>query len=356
MGANRRPPVRGTRKMLEQISELKAKALDELEASSSLIELDEWQNLYLSRKGKVKSLLKEIGKLEDPQDKKAAYGEINPLNKELERLLEERKESIQKAELDQQIASEREDTSLPGTTGGQGSMHPINTVLEEVCSIFERMGFQIWESPHVETDQNNFEMLNIPPHHPARDMQDTFYVSEDVVLRTHTSPGQVRAMRALAPEPIRVLLPGTVYRNEQITGRSEIQFNQVEGLAVGTNITMADLKGILEEFVHQFFGPDRRMVLRGSYFPFTEPSVEVDIDCNLCGGSGCGVCKKTGWLEILGAGVVHPKVLANGGYDPEIHSGFAFGLGIERMVMLRHGINDIRHFYSGNLRFLEQFD
>ncbi|MAM46279.1 MAG: phenylalanine--tRNA ligase subunit alpha [Planctomycetes bacterium] len=342
--------------MLEQISELKAKALEELEASSSMENLDEWQNRYLSRKGQVKLLLKEIGKLEDPQEKKSAYGEINPLSKELERLLEERKDSIQKAELDARIAAEQVDTSLPGTAAAAGSMHPINTVLEEVCGIFERMGFQIWESPHVETDENNFEMLNIPPHHPARDMQDTFYVSEDMVLRTHTSPGQVRAMRTLAPEPIRVLLPGTVYRNEQITRRSEIQFNQVEGLAVGTNITMADLKGVLEEFVHQFFGPGRRMVLRGSYFPFTEPSVEVDIDCNLCGGDGCGVCKYTGWLEILGAGVVHPTVLGNGGYDPEVHSGFAFGLGIERMVMLRHGINDIRHFYAGNLRFLEQFD
>ena len=342
--------------MLEQISELKTKALEELEASSSMENLDEWQNRYLSRKGQVKLLLKEIGKLEDPQEKKSAYGEINPLSKELERLLEERKDSIQKAELDARIAAEQVDTSLPGTAAAAGSMHPINTVLEEVCGIFERMGFQIWESPHVETDENNFEMLNIPPHHPARDMQDTFYVSEDMVLRTHTSPGQVRAMRTLAPEPIRVLLPGTVYRNEQITRRSEIQFNQVEGLAVGTNITMADLKGVLEEFVHQFFGHGRRMVLRGSYFPFTEPSVEVDIDCNLCGGDGCGVCKYTGWLEILGAGVVHPTVLGNGGYDPEVHSGFAFGLGIERMVMLRHGINDIRHFYAGNLRFLEQFD
>ncbi len=340
--------------MLEEIKTLRQRALDELRAADSAAELDSWHAQYLSRKGEVKLLLRQIGKLSDPAEKKAVGKEINLLAGELEGTLGERRCELESAELQRRLAAEGVDTSLPGSAPPIGTVHPINTTLEEICTIFERMGFQIWESPHVETDEYNFELLNIPRHHPARDMQDTFFASDDVVLRTHTSPGQIHAMRACAPEPIRVLLPGTVYRNEAITARSEIQFTQVEGLAIGASIGMADLKGVLEEFVHQFFGPTRRMLLRGSYFPFTEPSVEVDIDCT-CGGDGCRLCKGTGWLEILGAGVVHPVVLENGGYDPAVHSGLAFGIGVERMVMLRHGIDDIRHFYGGDLRFLEQF-
>ena len=341
--------------MLDKIKALSQRALAELEAAGSTDELTAWHARYLSRKGEVKLLLREIGKVSDPGEKKRVGQEINALSGDLDKRLAARRTRLDDAELERQLESERVDTSLPGTLSPLGTMHPINSVLEEICSIFERMGFQIWESPHVETDEYNFEQLNIPKHHPARDMQDTFFVSDDVVLRTHTSPGQVHAMHACAPEPIRFLLPGTVYRNEAITARSEIQFTQVEGLAIGRDLGLADLKGVLQEFVGQFFGPDRRTLLRGSYFPFTEPSVEVDVDCGLCRGKGCRLCKETGWLEILGAGVVHPRVLANGGYDPAEHSGFAFGLGIERMVMLRHGIDDIRHFYGGDLRFLEQF-
>jgi phenylalanyl-tRNA synthetase alpha chain len=218
------------------------------------------------------------------------------------------------------------------------------------------MGFQIYRSPDVETDAYNFELLNFPPHHPAREMQDSFYTTnEDVILRTHTSPGQIHAMRDYYPEPIRVILPGMCYRNEQITTRSEIQFTQVEGLAVGSNITFADLKGTLTEFARRLFGADRQTRFRASYFPFTEPSAEMDVTCFLCDGAGCQVCKYTGWLEILGCGMVHPNVLRNGGYDPQIHYGFAFGLGPERIAMLKYGINDIRQFWSNDLRFLEQF-
>ena len=218
------------------------------------------------------------------------------------------------------------------------------------------MGFQIYRSPDVETDEYNFELLNMPPHHPARDMWDTFYTTnENVILRTHTSPGQIHVMRQFAPEPIRAILPGMCYRYEQITARSEIQFNQVELIAVGKNITFGDLKGTLQDFVNRLFGREVRTRLRPNHFPFTEPSAEMDVECFICGGQGCPVCKKSGWLEILGCGMVHPTVLKNGGYDPEIYSGFAAGLGPERINMLRHKIEDIRYFWSNDTRFLEQF-
>jgi len=218
------------------------------------------------------------------------------------------------------------------------------------------MGFQVYRSRDVEDDDTNFTLLNIPPHHPARDMWDTFYTTDEgVILRTHTSPGQIRAMRDFAPEPIRVILPGMCYRYEQISARSEVQFNQLEGLAIGKNIRMTDLKGTITEFARRMYGAERRVRFRCSHFPFTEPSMEVDVECVLCDGQGCGVCKYTGWLEICGSGMVHPVVLKNGGYDPAVYSGFAFGFGPERMAMLRYGIQDIRYFWGNDLRFLEQF-
>jgi phenylalanyl-tRNA synthetase alpha chain len=218
------------------------------------------------------------------------------------------------------------------------------------------MGFQVYRARDVETDEYNFELLNIPKHHPARDMWDTFYTTTpNVILRTHTSPGQIHAMREYCPQPIRVILPGMCYRYEQISASKEIQFNQVEGLAVGKNVRMTDLIGTLAEFVRRIFGPERTARFRASYFPFTEPSMEVDVDCIVCGGQGCAVCKYTGWLEIAGSGMVHPIVLRNGGYDPSIYSGFAFGMGPERIAMLKHGITDIRYFWQNDLRFLEQF-
>jgi phenylalanyl-tRNA synthetase alpha chain len=218
------------------------------------------------------------------------------------------------------------------------------------------MGFQIYRSPDVETDAYNFELLNFPPHHPAREMQDSFYTENSaVILRTHTSAGQIRAMREYHPEPVRVILPGMCYRNEQITTRSSIQFTQVEGLAVGQNISLADLKGTLTEFARRLFGANRQTRFRASYFPFTEPSAEMDVTCFLCDAKGCQVCKYTGWLEILGSGMVHPTVLRNGGYDPELYTGFAFGMGPERIAMLKYGIDDIRQFWNNDLRFLQQF-
>ena len=228
-------------------------------------------------------------------------------------------------------------------------------MLREVERVFQEMGFSTFESPHAELDEFNFELLNMPPDHPARDMQDTFYLSERTVLRTHTSAGQVRAMRAYAPRPVRVILPGLCYRHENITTRSEIQFHQVEGLMVGPSVRLSDLKGVLLRFARQVFGRDQRIRLRGSYFPFTEPSVEVDIRCTLCGGRGCRGWNNRGWLELLGAGLVHPVVLQNGGYDPSAVRGIAFGMGIERMVMLLHGSGGIRHFFQNDLRFLRQF-
>jgi len=249
--------------------------------------------------------------------------------------------------------------TLPGRRLATGGLHPSTQTLREIYAIWADMGFQVFRSRDVEDDETNFTLLNIPPHHPARDMWDTFHTTTPgVILRTHTSPGQIRAMHEVGEngtQPVRVILPGMCYRYEQISARSEIQFNQVEGLAVGRNIRMTDLKGTIAEFARRMFGPDKRVRFRASYFPFTEPSIEVDVECILCGGHGCQVCKYTGWLEIAGAGMVHPVVLRNGGYDPTEWSGFAFGMGPERMTMLKHGIKDIRYFWQNDLRFLEQF-
>ncbi len=246
--------------------------------------------------------------------------------------------------------------TLPGRPIPVGGLHPANQTLREIYAIWADMGFQVFRTREVEDDETNFELLNIPQHHPARDMWDTFHTTTPgVILRTHTSPGQIHAMRHFAPGPIRVILPGMCFRYEQISARKEIQFNQVEGLAVGTHIRLSDLKGTITAFAHRMFGADRKVRFRGSYFPFTEPSLEVDVECILCNGKGCSVCKGTGWLEIAGCGMVHPTVLRNGGYDPATHSGFAFGIGPERITMLKHGITDIRYFWGNDLRFLEQF-
>jgi phenylalanyl-tRNA synthetase alpha chain len=258
--------------------------------------------------------------------------------------------------LSRALQSESLDVTLPGRPLRRGRLHPSTLTLRRIYAIWAEMGFQIYRSPNVELDENNFTLLNIPPHHPARDMWDTFYTDrEGVLLRTHTSPGQIRAMREFAPNPLRVILPGMCFRYEQISARSEIQFHQVEGIAVGPGITFANLKATLADFARRMFGENARTQFRADHFPFTEPSMEVDVECFVCGGKGCPVCKFSGWLEILGSGMVHPTVLRNGGYDPKIFSGFAFGMGPERIAMLRHGIEDIRYFWGNDLRFLEQF-
>ena len=330
-------------------------ALASLQDAASADELESWYRQNLGRKGQVYLLTRQVGEL-DPQDRPAFGKRLNEIKQDLQSAYDQRLETVKRAELEASMHEDVVDVTMPGRTPVQGGLHVVTQTLREIYRVFGDMGFQIYRTSDVETDAYNFELLNFPPHHPAREMQDSFYTTKkDVILRTHTSPGQVHAMREYQPQPIRVILPGMCYRNEQITTRSEIQFTQVEGLAVGTNITFADLKGTLTEFARRMFGAGRETRFRASYFPFTEPSAEMDVTCFLCDGEGCQVCKHTGWLEILGCGMVHPNVLRNGGYDPAVYYGFAFGLGPERIAMLKYGINDIRQFWSNDLRFLEQF-
>jgi phenylalanyl-tRNA synthetase alpha chain len=258
--------------------------------------------------------------------------------------------------MEQAMTAGAVDVTLPGRPLPRGRLHPATQTLRRINAVWADMGFQIYRSREVESDEYNFELLNIPPHHPARDMWDTFYTTKpNVILRTHTSPGQIHVMREFAPEPIRVILPGMCYRYEQVTARSEIQFLQVEGLAVGKHVTMTDLKGTLTDFARRMFGAKVRTRFRADHFPFTEPSAEMDVECFVCDGKGCAVCKYSSWLEILGCGMVHPTVLKNGGYDPRVYSGFAFGMGPQRINMLMHKIEDIRYYLADDMRFLEQF-
>jgi phenylalanyl-tRNA synthetase alpha chain len=292
-----------------------------------------------------------------PAAQRPAVGQrANAVKARLEQAFDAADARLKQAAFQTALSAERVDVTLPGRPVALGRLHVTTQTLREIYHIFGQMGFQVFESPEVELDEFNFTLLNIPPYHPARDMQDTFYTTNpDVLLRTHTSPGQIRAMRQYHPEPIRIILPGKTYRYENITASKDIQFGQVEGLAVGRTITMGDLKGVFVEFTRQFFGPERRLRFRASYFPFTEPSAEIDMDCVLCDGAGCRLCKHTGWLEISGAGMVHPDVLRHGGYDPDEYTGFAFGMGVERPAILKYGIDGIRHFLVSDLRFLEQF-
>lgn len=321
--------------------------------------LEVWYGEKLGRKGVITLQVRSVGKL--PKEDRPAFGKrVNAIKQELEAAYAERAQAIKRAELSRDLEAGAIDVTLPGRPVTPGHLHLTTQTLRQIYSIFGRMGFEVYDAPDVELESYNFDLLNIPEHHPARDMWDTFWVKDTDaetrrLLRTHTSPGQIRAMRERCPEPIRVILPGKCYRYEQITARSEHQFYQVEGLAVGKNITMTDLIGTLTQFVTLFYGPGHEMRVRSSYFPFTEPSIEVDMDCIFCGGKGCRVCKYTGWLEIAGAGMVHPVVLKNGGYDPDKWSGFAFGPGVERPSMLKYNVNDIRYFYGNDLRFLRQF-
>ena len=341
--------------MIEDLELLECEARSALEAVADEGMLSAWRAAFLGRKGKVTEAVKTLGNL--PPQERPAYGQrVNQVKRALEAAFHAKVEVMQQAVQVGLLSSQRVDVTLPGRPARPGRLHPTTQTLREIYRIFAEMGFQVYRSRDVESDDYNFTLLNIPPHHPARDMWDTFYATTpSVVLRTHTSPGQIHAMRAYAPEPVRVMLPGMCYRYEQITPRSEIMFNQVEGLAVGTTITMADLKGTIVDFASRMFGQGRKVRFRASYFPFTEPSAEVDIDCILCSGKGCRVCKYTGWLEIMGCGMVHPVVMQNGGYDPNLHSGWALGMGPERVAMLKYRIDDIRYFWGNDLRFLEQF-
>ena len=331
-----------------------AEAQSALEAVETVDDAELWYRAHLAPSGQANAWRRKIGSVPGPERKNFG-GQVNTVVKGLEAEYETRRADVEAKALEARLKTEKVDVTLPARQQTRGALHPIRSTLREVCSIFGEMGFSIFETPHTELSVYNFDKLNMPPEHPARDMQDTLYVSDDVVLRTHTSAGQIRAMEKLGPGPIRVVLPGLCYRAENITTRSEMQFHQVEGLLVGEDVQMSDLKGVLLQFARRAFGEDQKLRLRGSYFPFTEPSVEVDILCTICLGDGCGLCKKTGWLELLGAGLVHPTVLENGGYDPSRYRGIAFGMGIERMVLLRHQIDDIRYFYGNDLRFLSEF-
>jgi phenylalanyl-tRNA synthetase alpha chain len=345
--------------IIDELSTLEEQALAALKAVDNPAALAEWKAAYLGKQGQLTKASRGLGAL-PAEERPEAGRRVNALREALEAALDSTAATVNASAMAAELAEDRVDVTLPGRVPALGRIHPVNQTLREIFAIFADMGFQIWESPEIETDEYNFGLLNFLPDHPARDMQDTFYIetppeSPKVVLRTHTSPGQIHAMRRYAPEPIRVLLPGKCYRMEQVTARSEFMFHQFEFLAVGRNISMANLKGTLDSFAKRMYGPEARTRLRPSYFPFTEPSAEMDVSCFLCAGKGCRICKYSGWLEIGGCGMVHPNVLRNGGYDPALYSGFAGGFGPERIALLKYDIDDIRWFYSGDVRFLEQF-
>lgn len=353
--------------MSSELEQIQQNALRSLEEAKDEAGLQAWRVTHLGRSSPLMFSFTRLGEL--PKDERPQAGKrANEVKLALEAAYETRAAQIKEQTLQHSLQSERLDVTLPGRPQASGRLHPSTKTLRQIYAVFAEMGFQVYRSREVELDEINFQLLNIPPHHPAREMQDTFYIADGdgeqtnmVLLRTHTSPGQIRAMREYAaenpqdPPPIRIILPGMCYRYEQVSARYETQFNQVEGLAVGYGITLSDLKGTLSDVARRLFGQNVRSRFRASHFPFTEPSAEMDIECFVCGGEGCQVCKRTGWLEILGCGMVHPVVLRNGGYDPERFSGFAFGMGPERIAMLRHRIEDIRYFWANDLRFLEQF-
>lgn len=334
------------------IEDLKEKFLNELELAGSPADLFQLRVNYLGRKGHLTTALKALSSAA-PEERPLLGKKINDVKQFVEARLDCREAAFKNEELRKQLLAGAVDITLPGKQTPFGKEHPINKVLCEITGIFVRMGFSVEEGPEVESDYYNFEALNFPKDHPARDMQDTFFVSDDIVLRTHTSPVQVRGMEKRKP-PVRFIAPGKVYRCDADITHTPM-FHQVEGLMVDRDITFSNLKGVLQAFLHQMFGADTRVRFRPSFFPFTEPSAEVDIGCILCGGSGCRVCKNSGWLEILGAGMVNPAVFRFVGYDTNIYSGFAFGMGIERIAMLKYAIDDIRLFYENDIRFLRQF-
>ena len=340
--------------MKEQLEQLQMEALEEIKQASTQKSLNDVRIKYLGKKGPMTEVLRGMGKLS--AEERPVIGELaNTVRTSIQTTLDARIEEVKAIELEEKLKAETLDVTLPGRTTAPGHSHLLQQIIDEMEDLFVGLGYTIAEGPEVETDLYNFEMLNLPKDHPARDMQDSFYITEETLLRTHTSPVQARTMLEANGKPIRIICPGKVYRRDEDDATHSHQFMQIEGLVVDESISMADLKGTLEVFVKQLFGEAREIRLRPSFFPFTEPSVEVDISCFKCGGKGCNVCKGTGWIEILGGGMVHPHVLEMAGYDSSKVSGFAFGIGVERMAMLKHGVDDIRHFYTNDLRFIEQF-
>jgi len=338
--------------MQEELEDVKNQAQSELEQVTDEVSLQNLKAKFVGRKGVITEILKSMKDV--PQEDRPKMGMlINEVKTFVEALFDEKSNQIREDKKKRAITEEKIDVTLPSRSVSVGAKHPVSQVMEEIVNIFERMGFEVAEGPEVETDYYNFEALNIPKNHPARDMQDTFYISDDAVLRTHTSPVQIRVMEKEEP-PIKIIAPGRVYRCDSDVSHTPM-FHQIEGLLVDRNVTFGDLKGVLTEFLRLIFGEGLGVRFRPSFFPFTEPSAEVDIECVICGGQGCRVCKDSGWLEILGCGMVDPEVFKSVNYDPEVYSGFAFGMGIERITMLKFGINDIRLFFENDIRFLKQF-
>jgi phenylalanyl-tRNA synthetase alpha chain len=341
--------------MTADLASLEQRARSELADAGDEAALRAWHLKYFGKSGEVQQALDRLRDL--PPAEKPAYGkEVNRLKADLTRAYEEALAQAKERAIAHSLTSDKVDVTLPGRPRPRGRLHLATQVMRQITGIFADLGFQVYRSRQVESDLMNFELLNMPEHHPARDMWDTFHTkTPGVLLRTHTSPGQIHVMRELCPEPVRVILPGMCFRYEAITARSEIQFEQVEGLCIGASVTMADLKGTITAFARRMFGDERQMRFRASYFPFTEPSIEVDIDWPRDDPNADRLTKGTGWLEIMGAGMVHSVVLRNGGYDPQQVSGFAFGMGLQRIAMLQYAIDDIRQFWANDLRFLQQF-
>ncbi len=339
--------------MKEKLEALRRQALEALETLTDKKSLEELRVKMLGKKGSLTELLRGMGSL--PAEERPKVGQmVNQLRQELEEKFAAREEALEAALKEKRLAAERLDVTMPGKRREAGGLHPLNSVLEELIDIFQSMGFDVVDGPEVETEHYCFEALNVPKDHPARDMQDTFYLGDNLLLRTQTSAAQIRVMEGRTP-PIRIICPGRVYRADEVDATHSPVFHQVEGLVVDKGVTMCDLKGVLEQFAREIYGPDTKVRFRPSFFPFTEPSVEVDVSCSECGGVGCRVCKGTGWIEILGAGMVHPNVLSGCGIDPEVYSGFAFGIGLDRLTTTRHRISDIRLLFENDRRFLEQF-
>ena len=340
--------------MKEELDALRRDALNELKELHAPKDLENFRVRFMGKKGSVTGLLRGMGSL--PAEERPKMGQlVNQLRQELEEALDTRSAALQAELQRRKLESEKLDVTMPGKKSRSGGLHPLNVVLEDIIDIFQSMGFDVVDGPEVETDYYNFQALNVPEDHPARDMQDTFYLADKLLLRTQTSAAQARTMEERKP-PIRIICPGRVYRADEVDATHSPVFHQIEGLVIDKGITMCDLKGVLEQFAQEIYGPETKVRFRPSFFPFTEPSVEVDVTCSECGGKGCRVCKGAGWIEILGAGMVHPRVLKMGGIDPEEYSGFAFGIGLDRLTTTRYKISDIRLLFENDQRFLEQFD
>ena len=341
--------------MQEKLQALQQEALEKVEVAVDLKSLNDVRVAYLGKKGPITEVLRGMGSL-SAEERPKIGALANEVRGAIASAIEEKQHALEEEAVNQKLAKEKIDVTLPGAPVQKGNHHPLTKITEQLEDLFLGMGYTVAEGPEVEQDYYNFEALNLPKSHPARDMQDSFYITEEILMRTHTSPVQARTMEKHEGKgPVKIICPGKVYRRDNDDATHSHQFMQIEGLVVDENITMADLNGTLEVFAKKFFGEDREIRLRPSFFPFTEPSVEMDISCKICSGKGCSVCKQTGWIEILGGGMVHPNVLEMAGFDSKKYTGFAFGMGVERIAMLKYGVDDIRHFYTNDVRFGNQF-